>query len=38
MLHASEVEFQHPTKEVRMKAHSLLPSDFRKCLALYKLN
>ena len=37
MLHATDIELQHPLKPGRLRAHSPLPADFRRCLRLFGL-
>lgn len=38
MLHASSLEFQHPTSRRRVRVDSGLPRDFRHCMKVYKLS
>jgi 23S rRNA pseudouridine1911/1915/1917 synthase len=38
MLHASSLEFQHPTSRRRVRAQAQLPRDFRQCMKVYKLS
>jgi len=37
MLHATDIELPHPLKPGRLRAHSPLPADFRRCLRLFGL-
>lgn len=37
MLHATEIELDNPMGRGRLRAHSPLPADFRRCLQLFKL-
>ncbi len=37
MLHAVELEMPHPCGDGRLRAHSPLPADFRRCLRLFDL-
>ena len=38
MLHASSLEFRHPTSGRRVRADAQLPRDFRQCMKSYKLS
>jgi 23S rRNA pseudouridine1911/1915/1917 synthase len=37
MLHATDLELPHPMKPGKLRAHSPLPADFRRCLRLFGL-
>jgi hypothetical protein len=37
MLHATDLELPHPLGSGRLRAHSPLPADFRRCLRLFGL-